>query len=107
MQLFIGNERFEISDGLLTAVVRAIEKAVSEDVPNQVRELRIETNNYIAFIRGDYINQNLRNFAVGEGGILHPFQRYGWHGRLLVCPDSRLTISITSENNLSMIPRKT
>ena len=106
MKFSIGNESHEIDDVLLSAIVRAIDKAVSEDVPNQLRELNLETNNYIAFIRGDFINQNLRNLAIEEGGLLHSFQRYGWSGRLLISRDSRLTISITTESNLAIIPRK-
>lgn len=106
MKFSIGNEPFEIDDALLIAIVRAIEKAVSEDTPNQLRDLSLETNNYIAFIRGDFINQNLRGFAVQEGALLHAFRRYGWNGRLLISRESRLTISITTENNLGIIPRK-
>lgn len=106
MKFSIGNEPFEIDDALLSAIVRAIDKAVSEDVPNQLRELSLETNNYISFIRGDFINENLRNFAIEEGGLLHSFHRYGWSGRLLISHDSRVSISITTENNLGIIPRK-
>lgn len=106
MQLCIGTDFFDIRDALLTAIVRAIDKAVCEDVPSQLREMPLETNNYIALIRGDFINQNLRSFAVEEGGVLHGFQRYGWRGRLLISPESRLTFSITTESNLNTIPRK-
>ena len=40
----------------LERIVRAIEKAIGEDVPNQLREHHLETNNYISLMRGDFIN---------------------------------------------------
>ncbi len=107
MKFSIADDNYEISDALLYAIVRSIDKAVSEDVPNQLRAMPLETNNYIAFIRGDFINQNLRAFAIEEGSALHAFRRFGWSGRILISRESRLTISITTQNNLSLIPRRT
>ena len=107
MKFSIASHSYEISDALLSAIVRAIDKAVSEDVPNQLRTMPLETNNYIAFIRGDYINQNLRAFATEEGGLLHAFNRFGWSGRILISRESKLTISITTQTNLSLIPKRT
>lgn len=106
MRFTIGNDQFEISDTLLRAIVRAIDKAVSEDIPNQLRSMPLETNNYIRQMRGDCINQNLRDFAVMNGSELHSFKRFSWSGRILVDHDSRLTISITTQSNLLLIPRK-
>ena len=107
MKFSIASDNYEISDALLSAIVRAIDKAVSEDVPNQLRSMPLETNNYIAFIRGDFINQNLRVFAIEEGSLLHAFKRFGWNGRILISRESKLTISITTQTNLSLIPRRT
>lgn len=107
MKFFIAGDNYEISDDLLSAIVRAIDKAVSEDVPNQLRTMPLETNNYIAFIRGDFINQNLRALAFDEGSLLHAFRRFGWSGRILISHESKLTISITTQTNLSLIPRRT
>lgn len=106
MLLTIMGKNCEIDDSLLIAIVRAIDKAVSEDVPNQRKALALETNNYIPFIRGDFINQNLRDFTNTKGAHLHGFSRFGWKGRLLLSSESKLTISITTQNNLNMIPRK-
>lgn len=106
MKFSIAGDTYEISDALLNAIVRAIDKAVSEDVPNQLRIMPLETNNYIAFIRGDYINQNLRAFAIEEGSLLHAFRRFGWSGRILISHENKLTISITTQSNLSLIPRR-
>lgn len=86
--------------------IHAIEKAVSEDVPRQITENQLETNNYLAFIRGDFINSNLRELTASGCGELLPFQRFGWRGRLLVDRLSRLTYSITTHANLNQIPRK-
>ena len=107
MKLSIAGSNYEISDSLLNAIVRSIDKAVSEDVPAQLRAMPLETNNYIAFIRGDFINQNLRALAIEEGSLLHAFHRFGWSGRILISQESKLTISITTQNNLSIIPRRT
>ena len=106
MKFSVAGKSYEISDDLLSAIVRAIDKAISEDVPNQLRTMPLETNNYIAFIRGDFINQNLRALAAEEGSLLHAFRRFGWSGRILVSHESKLTISITTQNNLSLIPRR-
>lgn len=86
--------------------IHAIEKAVSEDVPRQLSENHLETNNYLAFIRGDFINSNLRELTTSGCGELLPFQRFGWRGRLLVDRLNRLTYSITTQANLHQIPRK-
>lgn len=106
MKFSVGNESCELSDTLLNAIVCSIDKAVSEDVPNQLRKYPLETNNYISFMRGDFINQNLRQMVNDEGGQLHRFQRFGWSGRILISRESHLTISITTQNNLNTIPRK-
>ena len=107
MKFSIAGNNYEISDVLLSVIVRAIDKAVSEDVPNQLRTMPLETNNYIGFIRGDFINQNLRSFAIEEDCLLHAFKRFGWSGRILINRESKLTISITTQTNLSLIPRRT
>ena len=107
MKFSIASDTYEISDTLLNAIVRSIDKAVSEDVPSQLRAMPLETNNYIAFIRGDFINQNLRAFAIEEGSLLHAFRRFGWSGRILISRESKLTISITTQTNLSLIPKRT
>lgn len=90
----------------LDMVVRAIMKAIEEDIPNQLREHPLETNNYIGLMRGDCINENLRNFALVGGYELFRLQRYGWRGRLLVNREKRITLSIVTQTNLYMIPRK-
>lgn len=96
----------EINMDIVISALRAIEKAVSEDVPNELRENNLETNNRIGGLRGDWINQNLRQFTVNAGGILHPFTRYGWRGRMIVDRENKISYSIATRANLSQIPRK-
>lgn len=107
MRLFIGNDYYELHDSLLRAIVQAVDKAVSVDIPNQRRDNPLETNNYIHLMRGDWINQNLCDYAVADGSVLLSFKRFSWNGRLLVDHDSRITISVTTQNNLLAIQRKT
>lgn len=95
-----------VTDFDLRRIVQAIEKAIGEDIPRQLRENHLETNNYVALMRGDFINDNLRNYALEEGVELLPFQRFGWKGRLIVDRKNRITLSVTTQNNLCAIPRK-
>ena len=90
----------------LSMVVRAIEKAVSEDIPRQLSEHPMETNNYIGLMRGDWINQNLRAFAPIDDYELLRIQRYGWKGRIIINRDKRITLSVCTEANLRTIPLK-
>ncbi len=90
----------------LTQIVRAIEKAIAEDVPRQLSQNHLETNNYIGFIRGDFINDNLRNFALEDGYELIPIHRYGWCGRIILNREKKVTLSIITQANLRNIPHK-
>ena len=90
----------------LDNIVRAIEKAIGEDIPNQLYENRLETNNYIGLMRGDFINENLRRFLPSNGYELVPIQRYGWHGRVIINREKKVSISILTQANLRMIPQK-
>lgn len=103
---FSANSHIEYDINIIMSAIRAVEKAITEDIPREQKERHLETNNYIAFIRGDYINQNLKDFALVEGGELLAFKRYGWKGRLLIDRENKLSYSITSQSNLQQIPRK-
>lgn len=103
---FSADSHFEYDINIIICAIRAVEKAVTEDVPRELKERHLETQNYLAFIRGDYINQNLRDFVEAEGGELLPFKRYGWKGRLLLDRVNKLTYNITSQSNLQQIPKK-
>lgn len=106
MMRFSEDSVIELDLNIIMGAIRAVEKTVTEDIPHERDDRRLETDNYLAFIRGDYINQNLRRMCTIEDGELLPFKRYGWKGRLLFDREHKLTYSITSQSNLQQIPRK-
>lgn len=91
---------------VIRRIVRAIQKAVEEDVPDFYRENHMETMNSARYVRGDKINDNLRNFVVSDGIILISFKRYSWEGRMLVDEKNCITYTITTQQNLTTIPKK-
>ena len=95
-----------LNEKIIIKIVYAILKAVTDDVPQYLKENHKETNNAIIQLRGDYINDNLKNMVVSDEVKFIPFKRYGWQGRLLVDPINKITYSITTQNNLRAIPKK-
>lgn len=98
--------KFDSVELVVSRIVRAIDKTIAEDIPQERREKDLETKNYIAHIRGDYLNSNLHRIAAIDGIELHPFKRYGWEGRLLIDRENKITIGVTTQANLQVIPRK-
>ena len=94
------------NDPLLRRIVRAIDKAIADDIPRIRQELQLETDNYIKFIRTDQIHDNLKTLAVNEDVQILPFKRYSWKGRMLVDHANHITYSITTRRNLDTIPKK-
>ena len=94
------------NDPLLRRIVRAIDKAIADDVPRIRQEMQLETDNYVRFIRSDCIHDNLKTLAVSEDVQIIPFKRYSWKGRMLVDHANRITYSITTRQNLDAIPKK-
>lgn len=97
---------FFVDTALLRRVIRAIETAISDDVPRVRREVPLETENYIKFIRSDFINENIKKMVVNDNVELLCFTRYAWKGRMLVDKKNKITYSITTEQNLNAIPKK-
>lgn len=97
---------FDSLELLLSRIVRAVDKTIAEDIPQERREKELETKNYLAHIRGDYLNNNLRRLVAIDGIELHPFRRYGWEGRILIDRENKITIGVTTQANLQVIPRK-
>lgn len=95
-----------INAPLLRKIVRATEKACGEDTRSYLRENSMETNNALPFLRGDFINENLRNSVVNDDIELIPFNRYGWSGRILNDKINQVTYTITTKRTLEAIPRK-
>lgn len=95
-----------MNEPLLRKIVRAIEKACGEDTRGYLSENRLETNNALPFLRGDFINENLRNSVVSEDVDLIPFNRYGWSGRILRDKRNKITYTILTKRTLAAIPKK-
>ncbi len=87
-------------------IVYAINKAISEDVPQIRREDRLETNNRHIFAPGDYINDNLRKHVVKDNVELISFKRYAWEGRIIVDRENKITYTITTFQTLNTIIKK-
>lgn len=91
---------------LVRRSVRAIEKAIAVDIPQYMHDNHLETNNAIAWLRGDYINENLRRLVVSDDVELISFKRSSWKGRILVDKQEKITYTITTQANLHAIPKK-
>jgi hypothetical protein len=91
---------------LIRKIVYAINKAISDDVPQEIRENRLETNNRHIFAVGDYINDNLRKHVVKDEVELLAFNRYAWEGRILIDRANRVTYTISTHQTLKNVIRK-
>lgn len=87
-------------------LVWAINKAVSDDIPQMLGEHQLDTHNFLGHFRGDCINTNLRLGVIPENIILLPLHRGGYVGRLVIDHTAKITYSITTEQNLRLIPKK-
>lgn len=87
-------------------IVRSIDKAISDDVPQYLRENRKETNNSIRDYRGDCINDNLRNLVIGGDIEFVPFKRFSWEGRMIIDRACKITYTITTQTTLKAVPKK-
>lgn len=106
IQYFENHPEVQFDIDLIARMVYAINKAVSVNIPQQLREQPLETINYIAHMRGDWINENLRRSVVTDGVDMVCFRRTSWRGRLLVDHRSQTSYSIASMDNLHRIPKK-
>lgn len=105
----MSNKRSEsiiVNEILNRKIVYAINKAISDDVPRNNRENRLETNNRNIFAAGDYINDNLRKHVVKDDIELLAFKRYAWDGRILVDRSNRVTYTISTHQTLWSAIRK-
>lgn len=97
---------FPSDEIVIRRIVRAIQKAVEEDVLEFCREHPMETMNSVRYIRGDKINENLRALVVSDDVILISFKRYSWDVRMLADLKNHITYTVTTEQNLIAIPKK-
>jgi len=99
-------DKIKTNENLMRRIVRAIDKAIADDVPQYLRENHKETNNAAIQLRGDCINENLRNLVVGGDIEFVPFKRYVWQGRIIVDRAEKITYTITTQKTLRAVPRK-
>lgn len=97
---------FPSDEMAIRRIVRSIQKSIEEDVPEFCRENHMETMNSVRYVRGDKINDNLRNLVASDDIMLISFKRYSWDGRMLVDTKNRITYTITTQQNLNAIPKK-
>jgi len=102
----LGKAEISINEPLLRKIVRAIEKACGEDTREHIQDNRLETNNAVPFLRGDYINDNLRKSVVNDEVMLISFCRSGWSGRIINDTANKVTYNITTKGTLAGIPKK-
>jgi hypothetical protein len=95
-----------INEKLLHRIVFCVNKAVADDVPQYLGEHYKETNNAVAHLRGDFINDNLKNYVVKENVELLSFSRSSWQGRIIVDHERKVTYTITTQQTLRTIPKK-
>ena len=89
----------------LRPIVYSIVKAVGEDTRNYLESNNTDTYNALGFLRGDYINTNLRDIVLPNNPdyeLLH-FKRYAWKGCILINRNRKLTITISSKRSLARI----
>ena len=91
---------------VLRRIVRAIQKAVEEDMPEYYSNNYKETMNAARYVRSDMINDNIRNIVADEHRRLLPFKRYSWDGRILLDKVGKSTYTITTRQTLMTIPKK-
>ena len=91
---------------IIRKIVYAINKAITQDAPQDMRENRLETNNRHIFALGDHINDNLRKYVVKDDVNLIAFKRYAWEGRLLADRENRVTYAIFSHQTLKTVIKK-
>ncbi len=94
------------NDDLLRKIVYSIEKAIGDDIKQYYQENHLETHNAVVQLRGDYINDNLRNHVVNDNVELVPFKRSGWTGRIIVDRINHITYTITTLGTLAGVPKK-
>ena len=100
------SESIIVNQMLNRRIVYAVNKAISDDIPQMIRENRLETNNRHIFASGDYINENLRKHVVKDEIELIPFKRYAWEGRILADRVNKITYTICTHQTLRTVIRK-
>ncbi len=90
---------------IVEKIVKAIEKAVGEDIRSYLANSNNATNNALPFLRGDYINTNIKYAMENEAVEIKSFKRASWTGIILIIRDDQTTMSICSQKTLKRIPK--
>ena len=90
----------------LKTILAAIEKAVGPDLKHYLSISSNRTNNAIIQLRGDFINTNLSKMLESGKTNLKLFKRFSWVGCLLIDDELKITLSITTKQNLFRIQNK-
>ncbi|MCR5784003.1 MAG: DUF5986 family protein [Clostridia bacterium] len=91
----------------LENIVKAVAKAVGFDTRNYLNECNTDTRNAVPYLRGDYINTNIRDMVILQNNNLElkHFKRYSWEGSLIIDNENKITITVSSKNTIDRIRR--
>lgn len=92
-------------DKTLEKMVYSIIQALEVDLEIKRKELDLDSENYLGFIKSDLINTRLKEYFSESDCFIHSFKRGGWEGRMIIDMKERIIYSITSTKNLSIIPK--
>lgn len=90
---------------IMVKIGKAIEKGVGEDIRTYLANSDNATNNAIAFLRGDYINTNIRNTIESETVEIKYFKRSSWIGCIILDRIDRHSYSVCARKTLDRIPK--
>lgn len=89
---------------ILAKFGKAINKGIGEDVRAYLQDSENATNNAVMFLRGDFINTNIRDAVITDTMEYHCFSRGSWKGFLVIDHTDRRTYSVCAKKTLERIP---
>lgn len=95
----------ENTKSIIVKIGKAIEKGVGEDIRIYLANSDNATNNAIAFLRGDYINTNIRNTVESETVEIKYFKRSSWTGCIILDRMDKHSYSVCARKTLDRIPK--
>ena len=90
---------------IMVKIGKSIEKGVGEDIRTYLANSENVTNNAIAFLRGDYINTNIRNMVESDTVEIKLFKRRSWTGCLVLDRLDKFSYSVCAKKTLERIPK--
>lgn len=90
---------------IMIKIGKAIEKGVGEDIRTYLANSDNATNNAVAFLRGDYINTNIRNTVESETVEIKYFRRSSWTGCIILDRMNKHSYSVCARKTLDRIPK--